>query len=197
MQALERLNPGYGIAAMRIMVGVVLFMAGYSKIVGPGVAGITGFFGNAGIPMAPVMAPIVIGIELIGGVLLIAGAFTRFIGPVMIVQFLVAGLVVSLPSSRAGMRPAWMSCLWQPARCSSWLDRGCSRLTAGWRAAGQARAVGGPGRSRSLALDEMTPRPEQQLRPFSRLARAASARRVCVLGRTPAAMLARFLLESH
>jgi len=100
VQVFERLHPGYGIAVLRIMVGVVLFLAGWSKLMGPGVAGVTGFFGNVGIPMAPVMAPLVIGFEVIGGLLLIAGAFTRFVGPIMIVQFLVAGLVVSLPSQQ-------------------------------------------------------------------------------------------------
>ncbi|MCC7370098.1 MAG: DoxX family protein [Chloroflexi bacterium] len=98
MQRLERLNPGYGIAVLRIMVGVVLFLAGYSKLMGPGVAGIAGFFSNVGIPMAGVMAPLVIGFETVGGLLLIAGAFTRIVGPLMVVQFLVAGLAVSLPS---------------------------------------------------------------------------------------------------
>lgn len=98
MQVLERLNPGYGIAILRIIVGVVLLQAGYAKLMGPGVAGITGFFTNVGIPMAGVMAPLVIGFEVIGGLLLIAGAFTRLVGPLMVVQFLVAGLLVSWPS---------------------------------------------------------------------------------------------------
>jgi uncharacterized membrane protein YphA (DoxX/SURF4 family) len=44
------------------------------------------------------MAPLVIAFEIVGGLLLIVGAFSRFVGAAMIVQFLVAGLVVSLPS---------------------------------------------------------------------------------------------------
>jgi putative oxidoreductase len=100
VQVFERLHPGYGIAVLRIMVGLVLFQAGYAKLMGPGVAGIAGFFGNVGIPMAPVMAPLVIGFEVIAGLLLIAGAFTRFVGPLMVVQFLVAGLLVTLPSQQ-------------------------------------------------------------------------------------------------
>src|SRR5207253_7408734 len=76
----------------------VLFQAGYSKVMGPGVAGITGFFDKVGIPMASVVAPLLIGFEIVAGVLLIAGVFTRFVGPLMIVEFLVAGLLVSLPS---------------------------------------------------------------------------------------------------
>jgi putative oxidoreductase len=102
---LERIHPGYGIAIVRIMAGVVLFVAGYQKLTGPGVAGITGFFGNVGIPAPAVMAPLLIGFEVIGGLLLIAGLFTRLLGAAMIVEFLVAGLVVSLPS-QAGWNQA-------------------------------------------------------------------------------------------
>jgi putative oxidoreductase len=100
VQVFERFHSGYGIAVLRIMVGIVLFLAGWAKMMGPGVAGITGFFANVGIPMAPVMAPLVIGFEVIGGLMLIVGLFTRFIGPIMIVQFLVAGLMVTLPSQQ-------------------------------------------------------------------------------------------------
>ena len=98
MPSLQPLHPGYGIAVVRIMTGVVLLLAGYQKLTGPGVAGITGFFSNVGIPAAPVMAPLLISFEIVGGLLLIVGAFSRVVGLGMIVEFLVAGLAVSLPS---------------------------------------------------------------------------------------------------
>jgi putative oxidoreductase len=98
VQVFQRLHPGYGIAIVRIMAGIVLFVAGYQKLMGPGAAGIARFFGSAGIPAPEVMAPVLIAFELAGGLLLIVGAFSRFVGVAMIVEFLVAGLVVSLPS---------------------------------------------------------------------------------------------------
>jgi putative oxidoreductase len=98
VQVLERIHPGYGIAVVRIMAGIVLLVAGYAKWTGPGVAGFTQFVGNVGIPAPAVMAPLVMTFEVVGGLLLIVGAFSRFVGAAMIVQFLVAGLVVSLPS---------------------------------------------------------------------------------------------------
>lgn len=100
MQILERLPASYGIAALRIMVGIVLLQAGFAKVTGPGVPGITGFFANVGIPAAGMMAPLVIGFEVVGGLLLILGALTRIVGPLMVIQFLVAGLLVSLPSQQ-------------------------------------------------------------------------------------------------
>lgn len=83
---------------MRIMAGIVLLVAGYQKLMGPGAAGIARFFGSAGIPAPEVMAPALIAFEIVGGVLLILGAFSRIVGIAMIVEFLVAGFVVSLPS---------------------------------------------------------------------------------------------------
>lgn len=97
MQALERLHPGYGIAVVRIMAGIILLLAGWAKWTGPGIAGITGFFGNVGIPAPGIMAPLLMTFEVVGGILLILGLFTRFVGAAMIVEFLVAGLVVNLP----------------------------------------------------------------------------------------------------
>ena len=105
MQALERLHPGYGIAIVRIMAGIILLLAGYAKWTGPGIAGITGFFTNVGIPAPAVMAPLLMGFEVVGGLLLIVGAFSRFVGAAMIVEFLVAGFAVSLPS-QAGWNAA-------------------------------------------------------------------------------------------
>jgi putative oxidoreductase len=98
MQVLDRIHPGYGIAVVRIMAGIVLLLAGYAKWTGPGIAGVTQFFGNVGIPAPAVMAPLLMTFEVVGGLLLIVGAFSRFVGAAMIVQFLVAGFVVSLPS---------------------------------------------------------------------------------------------------
>jgi putative oxidoreductase len=103
MQLQERLHPGYGIAIVRIMAGVILFVAGYEKWTGPGIAGITGFFGSVGIPAPAVMAPLLMTFEVVGGLLLIVGALTRFVGAAMILQFLVAGLVVSMPSQMGWM----------------------------------------------------------------------------------------------
>lgn len=105
MQALERLHPGHGMAIVRIVAGIVLLVAGYSKLVGPGAAGVTGFFTSVGIPLPGVMAPLVIAFEILGGLLLIAGLFTRFVGAAMVVLFLVAAFAASLPS-QAGWNAA-------------------------------------------------------------------------------------------
>jgi putative oxidoreductase len=98
VQSLQRLHPGYGIAVVRIMAGIVLLVAGYQKLMGPGVAGISRFLTGAGIPAPEVMTPLLIAFEIVGGLLLILGLGSRFVGAAMIVEFLVAGAFVSLPS---------------------------------------------------------------------------------------------------
>jgi putative oxidoreductase len=120
VQVFQRLHPGYGIAVMRIMTGIVLFVAGFQKLMGPGAGGIARFFGSAGIPAPEIMAPLVIAFEIIGGLLLIVGAFSRFVGAAMIVQFLVAGLLVSLPS-QMGWSAARTDFLMLASGALSWL----------------------------------------------------------------------------
>jgi len=81
------------------------------------------------------MAPLVIGFEVVGGLLLIVGAFVRFVGIAMIVQFLVAGLVVSLPS-QAGWNNARLDFLLVSVGVMSLLA-GAGLLSVDWWLAGR------------------------------------------------------------
>ena len=58
MRALEHIPPGWGIAAVRLMMGFVLAFSGYQKLAG-GVGGVASFFGQAGIPLPEVMSPFI------------------------------------------------------------------------------------------------------------------------------------------
>lgn len=99
MRALERVPPGWGIAAVRIMAGIILVIAGWQKLSG-GVGGFTGGMARMGFPGAEVLAPLVIAFEFIGGLLILVGAGVRWLGIIMIVEFLVAGTFVQMPSER-------------------------------------------------------------------------------------------------
>lgn len=105
MSWFDRLHPGYGIAAIRAIAGIILLVAGYQKLMVMGVGAVAGFFSNVGIPAPAVMAPLVVAVELVGGLLLIVGAFVRVIGLLMVVQFLVAAFAVNL-QSQAGWNAA-------------------------------------------------------------------------------------------
>ncbi len=75
-----------GMAATRVGTGIILAYHGWLKVTG-GYA--VGFFGNVGIPLPQVMGPFVSILELVGGLALIAGLFSRYLGAIFFIEFLV------------------------------------------------------------------------------------------------------------
>jgi putative oxidoreductase len=78
----------------RVVTGAVLIAHGWQKLVTNGVAGTTEGFEGMGVAVAPVAAVIAIIIELLGGVLLVAGAATAVVGVVVALEMLGAALFV-------------------------------------------------------------------------------------------------------
>ena len=66
-----------GLAIMRIMIGAMYTAHGVQKLFEMGLAGVTGFFTQAGIPHPGVMAPFIAWLEFAGGILLMCGLATR------------------------------------------------------------------------------------------------------------------------
>jgi putative oxidoreductase len=85
---LDRLyNPDVGLLILRIVLGIIFIGHGSQKLFGafggPGIAGVTGFFGSLGIPMPGVMAWVVGLFEFLGGWYVLLGFLTS-LGGVMI-----------------------------------------------------------------------------------------------------------------
>jgi putative oxidoreductase len=76
---------------LRIMLGIVLTYHGYGKVFHLGFA--VGPFQNMGIPIAQITGPFISLLELIGGLCLIAGLFTRYLGVLFTIEFIVAAYV--------------------------------------------------------------------------------------------------------
>jgi putative oxidoreductase len=96
MRMLEGVAPGWGITVVRVMMGIILIVAGFQKFAG-GIDGFAGFVGQAGIPAPGLMAPLVATLELLGGLLLLVVAMTRWVALLFILEFLVVAFVVKLP----------------------------------------------------------------------------------------------------
>lgn len=82
----------------RIILGVILIAHGWDKFQITGIEGVTGYFASLGIPAAGAAAVLAALIEIIGGVLIILGLFTRVTGAVVAVQMLMAALFAHVSS---------------------------------------------------------------------------------------------------
>ena len=84
----------WGIALLRIVVGIVFVMHGQQRLFEMGVGGVGGFFASLGVP-APQLAAVVVSLlETVGGIALILGILTRLFGLLLTGDMLVALLLV-------------------------------------------------------------------------------------------------------
>lgn len=90
-------NAQYGITLLRVMVGIIFVMHGGMKLFGMGFDGVAGFFGSLGIPFPYANAVFVTLLELVGGAMLVAGLFTRWVSPLLAATMVVAIATVHGP----------------------------------------------------------------------------------------------------
>ncbi|MBA3416758.1 MAG: DoxX family protein [Chloroflexia bacterium] len=88
----------WGLALIRVVVGLAFFMHGYQKLFQQGVDGVGGFFGSLGVPAPGFFALVVSLLETFGGLALIVGLLTRVVGVLLAVDMLVALLLVHRPN---------------------------------------------------------------------------------------------------
>jgi putative oxidoreductase len=91
-----RLTARYGLAILRIVLGIAMIVHGWSKLSG-GVDNVAGFFGETlGIPLPGLMAWVVTIVELVGGILLVVGFLTQIVGILIALDMLGAILFAFL-----------------------------------------------------------------------------------------------------
>lgn len=67
----------WGLAVLRVTVGIVFLVHGYQKLFTFGFHGVAGMFGHMGIPLPAFFAVVVTLVEFGGGILMILGVATR------------------------------------------------------------------------------------------------------------------------
>ena len=88
----------WGLAVLRVVVGITLLMHGWQKLFQMGIPGVAGFFGQVGLPAPALAATVVSFLELAGGAALIVGLCTRWLAIPLALDMLVATLLVHLPN---------------------------------------------------------------------------------------------------
>lgn len=95
MRGIVGINPAWGVALVRVMTGLLFAVHGFQKFQG-GIGGIAGYFAKVAIPLPGVAAPVIAGIELVGGVLLVLGAGTRVVALLFALEMVVTTVWVKL-----------------------------------------------------------------------------------------------------
>jgi putative oxidoreductase len=85
-----------GIALLRVAIGGIFVAHGIQKLAVFGISGLAGFLGQLGVPFPTLSAIAVTGAELLGGLALVAGLFTRWAALPIAFSMLVAAVTVHL-----------------------------------------------------------------------------------------------------
>ena len=83
----------WGMLPLRIAVGLVFLMHGGQKFFVFGIGGTADIMGKLGLPLPFVSATVVIAVELLGGLAILLGVFTRVAGALLAFEMVVAILV--------------------------------------------------------------------------------------------------------
>lgn len=113
---------GWGITAIRVIVGIVFVAHGGQKLLESGFSGFAGNLEGQGVPIPLFFAVLVILLEVGGGVALIFGLFTRLFAVPQAINMLMAALLVHssrAPSASSARNLSWFLfpvCVLQRAR---------------------------------------------------------------------------------
>jgi putative oxidoreductase len=82
---------------MRIVIGYILFMHGWGKVTGAGVAGISAYMSKNGLEPGALFAICAIFLETVGAICIVIGLFTRFFAAALAIELAIAFFAVHMP----------------------------------------------------------------------------------------------------
>lgn len=86
----------WGIAMVRVLVGLIFLMHGQQKVFGFGLGAVQQMFAHMGFPASEILGPFIALLELIGGLALILGVLTRWACVLFSIEMAVAVFRVHL-----------------------------------------------------------------------------------------------------
>lgn len=91
-QPLSRMN--FSLLIVRVVAGLIFFMHGYQKLFDDGFATTRDNFDAMGVPLPAIATVLAIMLELVGGLMLISGIYTRIIGFLFSIEMFLAIVIV-------------------------------------------------------------------------------------------------------
>jgi putative oxidoreductase len=79
---------------VRVIIGYIVFMHGWAKVTGAGVAGVSALMARQGLEPATLFALAAMFLETVGAICIIIGLFTRFFAAALAIELGIALLVV-------------------------------------------------------------------------------------------------------
>ena len=92
--AVSEKNIDRAMLLLRLVLGVIFIAHGYQKVFTYGFSGVTTSFAQTGIPFPSLVAPLIAILELVGGIALLFGAFTRVVAILIACEMLGAIIFV-------------------------------------------------------------------------------------------------------
>jgi putative oxidoreductase len=94
---MQALHPAWGITVVRVMAGLIIFVAALEKYTAMGFSGFSAVAMQLSIPAASFWGVFIPLLELIGGALILVGLGTRWVAVLFVIEYFVTSFLLKVP----------------------------------------------------------------------------------------------------